>query len=163
MFEPQVHKAVAQAWVDGSLDAVFAQYGGSVPYFNDTVAKPEHPFPFAVCTIDAASVVTRMSGHNIYEHHAIVDVPVRFDIYTEQVGNQSAKEIAWLLQDEVSKVYGGHETEEELELNIENGQHICTLHQFSQGSRMDMRVYMWAIEYVVRVDALYRNSRWELA
>tara|TARA_R100000005_G_C4913225_1_gene149933 strand:+ start:234 stop:725 length:492 start_codon:yes stop_codon:yes gene_type:complete len=163
MFEPQLHKAIAQAWVDGELDDAFSQYGGKSPYFFDTVANPEHPFPFCTVNIEQSTVITRMSGHDIYEHHATVDVPIRFEIWAEQVGSKSAKEVAYLLNEEVSKVFGGHTTETELELNIDGGQHICTMHTFSQGSRMDQRVYMWAIEYTVRVDALFKNPRWELS
>ena len=156
---PELHKAMKNAWDAAALDDVVKGYWsvGDRPAFealNDTEAAPGTPFPYVVYEQEPAVVTDRMSGEE-HLNLTVIDIPWRFRIYAKDTADYPCKTIAVALAERIFRVFGGHPSSSytPITLDISGYGHLLTQYTTDYGARIGEKIYLWTIEYLIRLDA----------
>lgn len=155
----ELHQAIVTTWNASGLNAIFKTYWETTrtadyTVLNDQEAGPAQPFPYCVFQADQGNTTTKMSGRdNRKQRFEIRDVPVEFRVHTRSMkSGLTAKKIAAILMEEVTKVFGGHPTVEPQEVALTNGAVLKATFGADVGIRDGDQNYKWHIRYTFTLD-----------
>lgn len=154
-----IHRAVNSLWNSSGLDDLFTALWPSditdseFQVLNDGEAGPAQPMPYCVFEQGAGSTTARMSSRGSVIRE-IRDIPWEFRVHARAVSGDSrtAKEIAAYLIEEITKVYGGHPTDNPTALTLDNGNFLIAQYQNDYGIRTGDDEHEWIVGYLFRVD-----------
>lgn len=153
-----LHAAIVNHWYGNNLDEAFVAYregsdatGQEFLTLNDTEAASATPMPYCVYELGTPVVISRMSDGESTKSQ-IRDIDLVFTIQAKQTTNNSAKEIASALSEEVMKVFGGHYSESPTKPEPTRGGVLILQYQSDYPTRTDDTNYSWTISYLVRME-----------
>lgn len=151
-------QGLCTTWADSGLDAKFKAYwlnGGNEFYsLHDQQAVASQPFPYCVFEQQAGNTVTRMSRIRGQTSGRMEQrqIPLEFTIHARSVGQETAKEIASYLAEEVIKVFGGHPEEVPAVIGLTHGTVLRVQYETHFGTREGDQEYAWVVRYQFLID-----------
>lgn len=151
-------RGLVTAWVDSGLDAAFKAYwaasGNEFYSLHDQQAPAAQPFPYCVFDQQAGTTITRMTRTKDQtagrrEHRS---VPLEFRIHARATSDQTSKQLASYLAEEVVKVFGGHPTSVPVEISLTHGAVLQVQYQTDFGTRDGDQEYLWIVRYQLLLD-----------